>query len=1047
MRIIHLSDIHYKNDENSEKIIKKMIDDLDKKNKENEINLILITGDLIDKGGISFGSIESAFQSFEEDILSQIIKKLNMAEDRIIFCPGNHDIDRKKIDKYLEIGLKNDLDNEKKINDFIEERKTCGDNTISRIEQFKNFESKYSNSKFITNFESNYIVNIDNKKVGVTSFNTSWRCSGEDDEKLLFGKNQITNSINIINECDIKIAIMHHSFEYLQEFEKRSIKDEIINNYDYLFLGHVHNNDLYMNMGLLGNIFVSIAQSNSSENIKYHGAYAVGYSIIDINFDKQKIRVRGRKYSDIRDEYVDNVDVFGDDGYKDFPLLLDSDKQIILNKKNIVNKSKENHIDEFDEHLLSFKTDSIAPKTLDKLFILPRIIDEKKEDIKEKEKEYNLLDICSIDESVIVYGIKESGKTILIDKLYLEYANNFDKYNKVPVRIDFNDKINNINTEIKRFLSINKLELEEYIENNDIVLLIDNLDFNDRSMRKVKLLEDFIEKNPNIKIISTCQTIFEKEISMEVLKKEKFIKMKSLYITSWRSKEIDNMISVWYGNGETIESGKVHNDIIQMFKNTRMSVTPLNISMFLWITEHNTSSKLINKGKMIECFFEYLLEKLKYDDIYSDKFDYTNKMTLLSSIAYKIYKDNDYKIEYTKLLEYIKEYIVTRQFSIDYNEILDYFLNKGIFVFEYVDNEKYIRFRFECFYRFFITQYMLSNDDFKKYVLEEENYLLFQDEIEYYTGIRRNQVDILNTLTERMEKITNEYYYNEYELSDTIDKYFEVNKSMIDSIEGENIDNVKLLKESYNPKKSKEKNEDYILKEIQKESAIGQVVEKKYSSNFSKLLDIWSITAKVLKNTEEIDEKGLKNSIYRSIIKCSAKCFTIYKLIVDSELKELMKSKKEFDLEEVVNDISISSKVIPLIYSKVLNEILATKKLELTVKLDCNSNEYSELEKLISIMLYLDINSSEALKVLKNFLNKSKYKYIKDIALLQLIYKYINTQKKEFEEKYLEVIVKLSSKNQGKIINFAANSRIVMKSNQKESIKKYYEELKDSIVN
>ena len=36
-----------------------------------------------------------------------------------------------------------------------------------------------------------------------------------------------------------------------------------------------------------------------------------------------------------------------------------------------------------------------------------------------------------------------------------------------------------------------------------------------------------------------------------------------------------------------------------------MSMTPLNISMFLWIIEHQNNYKLINKGKLMECFFRH----------------------------------------------------------------------------------------------------------------------------------------------------------------------------------------------------------------------------------------------------------------------------------------------------------------------------------------------------------------------------------------------------------------------------------------------------------
>ena len=81
----------------------------------------------------------------------------------------------------------------------------------------------------------------------------------------------------------------------------------------------------------------------------------------------------------------------------------------------------------------------------------------------------------------------------------------------------------------------------------------------------------------------------------------------------------------------------------------------------------------------MECFFEHLLEKLYTGDSYSDTFDYTNKIRLLSAIAYNMYQ-NGYKLEKIKLYKFTKDYLKARKFAIDYTRIIDYFIDKGIFI-------------------------------------------------------------------------------------------------------------------------------------------------------------------------------------------------------------------------------------------------------------------------------------------------------------------------------------------------------------------------------
>lgn len=106
LRILHFSDLHLmKNSQAMDTLLMYFNQSMDEIQKDDGIDLVIFTGDLIDKGGASFGDINAAFKKFEEVVIIPILEKLKLPKERFVFTPGNHDTENDIGKQYMKIGF------------------------------------------------------------------------------------------------------------------------------------------------------------------------------------------------------------------------------------------------------------------------------------------------------------------------------------------------------------------------------------------------------------------------------------------------------------------------------------------------------------------------------------------------------------------------------------------------------------------------------------------------------------------------------------------------------------------------------------------------------------------------------------------------------------------------------------------------------------------------------------------------------------------------------------------------------------------------------
>jgi predicted phosphodiesterase/GTPase SAR1 family protein len=997
MRILHLSDIHFSNDNliDFNRYFKKaFLIDIEEFNRDKQIDFVVITGDILDKGGASFESPLYGYMLFEEEFVEPLCKALSLDKQDIIFIPGNHDVDVSKINKYMESGIQNELNSIDSINKFVHENSSVDKQGIARMADFHEYKKTFYNgsgNNHLSCFESVFIRDYDGKKIGFGAVNTSWRCSPElPKDKLVVGTSQVFNIDDKLSQekTQFNIILLHHPLELISELERHELNN-IIHEKDFnlLMCGHTHETKVEGVSGANGNIFYSIAKSAFNNPREEIDRYKSGYIILDVNIDDNEITTYFRKYIHNRFAFDMDVDICKN-GTFSTKLAHRNSRKGFLELISIKNKTCDIFKEDVNQSLLTFGTDSIAPKEITKLFVLPSITDSPETigEINEEKKHFNLQDLLRTDDNYLLIGEKELGKTTLLNRLFIEASNDFPKYQKIPVLLNlkkFDNK--DVLRHIRDFIHESSERTKELIDQGRILLLIDDFEpFNgtEHAMNKVKR---FLSEFSNVKFIGTTNTAWDLFLSHEptLFSESGGISnpLKPLFIGKVGVKEFKKLANNWFNENNSEWFNENIGRLIKVFEAIRIPRTFFSMSIYLWIIEKQESFNPINKFELVKRFINHILEGLKIDNAKAGSYDYSKKIELLSELSLKMYyngdKENSYALKESKVIEVFEDNFKLNQLKFSPSEKLQEFIDKGIIArLEGIENN--YTFRFSAFFSYFISYNIDKNTAFKDEVFSEEYFLSFIDEIDYYTGSKRDEKEALVFV---MDKLKGAFKNIDEIISDNFDSLIPNKCVLLKHINTEDI-----IKEAKESKLSDEEIEEVFGESMEllpvDKSIKAKEKAKDYKRQFSNTLELAS---KVLKNSENIKDPDYVNESLDVIINKTAKYgFYINSVII----KEIEANFKNFPLPP-----EMLLFMTPLMNQLMLLSWLGTDFLEVPITNKAtrllNNAKAKEYELYLTVFLYSDLKFHNHITFLKKAIDKISNKFILELCFLKIFLYYM----------------------------------------------------------
>ena len=1031
IRIVHLSDLHWRKDNENIfvlQLFEPLLRSLKAENAKRKIDAICITGDLLDKGDSGCTSTAEAFSEFEKNILTKIIEELGIEKKNIILCPGNHDLDIKQDLDFTDDGLKARLNNHQAVFDYMDKIENINFQGMQRMSAFKEFEKKFyqnveNNDSKISYFESVHKRIINEIVVNFTSLNSVWRYY-KNEENLILGKNQLINAVQQYQNTDVNILLSHYNVENFANFEKKELEDMISENYQIQLYGHTHSQDAYSKQKASSGVyFIDTSYGLITSNVDSSDKnYQNGYSIIDFYPNNSEIELSLKIYSRKRNEFVNDTDTLGDDALVKFKLRQKGQEELkILHE--VSNKISASFMTSINDDLLSHNMNTIAPQNFKDLFVLPRLVDQEKS-TKEKEEIVKADHLINNNGNFVIFGSKEIGKTVLLDYIVYALIEKVDSIKKIPVFIDYSQKKKStpLKTCIQRFTGIDLFDVSDFAKKNGFVLLIDNYNCTDKNFAEE--LIDFTKNHPNVSFIATIKTEYSQSIPVEFFDNPLYNISKIFKLKYFNTAQITDLTSKWYSKNTYSDKKNKKDKIIKIITSLELPRTPLAISMFLWIFEKQEGYQPVNQATMLENFIEKMFKKHDERAQYSE-FDYKNKEKLLSAIALKMYRSQqkEYALKYQDLVDFISGYLKKREFDFCAKDILDEFIDVTLFK----TNKKYqdtlVSFRFNCFFQYFLMK-NLDDTKFRSEIITPQKYLSFSDEINLYTGLKRDCKDILNFVVLELENIFQEI--REFVAkAPSFDVFFETTSSLTEKL-GQN--SIKIIE---NEKPNATKKMDVINDQLLEDGHVGdEVAEKRFNLTKGEQLELSLIlAANVLRNSEEIDIDNIKYDFFVKILHASLVyvCFYKYKVFLHY-LGNKSPEKKD--------EAKIFMSLLPVLNETLLEDILGTSKLNNVVKKHIDKiiddKEVTQLEKFCTVFLYLDFKENERVEVLKKYIKNLKGNYIRDMVLLKLVsYYFTRTSTKPSDLDYENLIADL--------INFS-------KEFNKSRIMEFYRKKKDKYV-
>jgi predicted phosphodiesterase len=292
IRILHTSDLHasLESREGRELIVEAMFVDAEVQAKERPVDLAVFSGDLADEGQ------PEELDLGRELLLDQITERLDVAPERIVIVPGNHDVNRAEIRGRFERALAEGLTSRAEVEELLADERDLAD-ALQRLTQWQGFRAS-SPTGGPADAEQPLAaarrLELGGAHVGIVTLNSAWRSSGSGDKGiLLVGASEAERALDAVRDCAVKLVVMHHPLEWLHGFEADRLRSLFEVHNAIVLAGHEHDPDPHATKSPRGEaVYLQAGCLYDSRE------YPNSYFIVDIEPQDRTVTVKIRRWSE-----------------------------------------------------------------------------------------------------------------------------------------------------------------------------------------------------------------------------------------------------------------------------------------------------------------------------------------------------------------------------------------------------------------------------------------------------------------------------------------------------------------------------------------------------------------------------------------------------------------------------------------------------------------------------------------------------------------------------------------------------------------------------
>lgn len=991
--ILHITDLHFKQDHQYQQstVTNALLLDLEAQIAEyGKPDLILFTGDLVHSA-----DEEKVYDRLYDVFLEKLLDVTKCGHNRIIFTPGNHDLQRSAVAASLE--KYGDLRSKYRNPDAANTAYFSGEIaeiSKERLANYHNFISFFDYEAKLWDDGLSSVYDFPELSISVVSINTAWSGfagidKASDLRALLLPEASIANALGKVVAGRKTILAQHHPESWLTDEAESALKNLTSGRISMRLFGHVHDPRPSIITDYEGSVFSNQSGAlYSSREDRY-----MGYSYIRFSPAESHLQAVWRTYFPRRREFDAALDISNTGGifYSSEASRKHFASQRSPRRQREINEWRQSSV--LAHHSAMF-AGSIVDRPLADLFVPPPLVKigfrskGESEEIGEVVRSLVAFeDFVASNDNYLVLSYPEYGKTTLLQQLCLEISRRSaaeSGQHSVPVLLDFRDfspGTGRVERAVRAALpelpaNVTVLEL---VQHGMLTICVDDVEPTDAA--RMRVLSQFISSaNGNRFVLSSRRT---READYMKLDLGLSVTVQQILIEQFTRGNVRTLVRKW--DNQQQEEERLLDRVISELRAMNVPQTPINSSLLLDIISADPNYTPINRASLIEKFIEVLLNKRSATDAQRKKFDFTNQVHFLGHVAEHMCRNNVYILPAEDLLFITSGYLKKFGLSFDSRALIDSLVTARIL---HERAEHFISFRFRAFLEYFVAKRMCGDSTFKGWILEEGRYLSYINEIEYFTGLQRSDVGLLTLIGERHERLNDAMFGQKFaDLVESDDKLLPP-MGLEDSIKysediADQLEDARLT----------DAERDEVLEaEIPRDSEGRQEVFRPVPRDIAEryILSLFTY-CNVVKNSELVDDRTKREHLARALMSWAFVFFGSFLHIPSlvknrrmniNGLRYVVSYPKEYSDNQVARLIAVS---MPKEIARLIFLIIGTEKLESQLsQSDLAESLEPKIVKFFRASLYVDLRLPKWSSVPNRFSEAVKdSRYFQEAMLLK----------------------------------------------------------------